>query len=457
MTLLAVPILIAACGAACLWIAANPSRLIYLVPLLLAFEYRLRLATFSFDLVECSFVIMLLVCVFRAWEGKEARTRDELPPQWLLILLLAVFAFPGIFLESDTAHAASVYRDLMVPFLFLLAFLQARLDESQVHSLIKLACILAFANACLGIVQYATGDYLWFAGPLESDWQAYKTGLAKLSIFGGFLGVQDTLPVGLYTGANNFACYLSLPLCLVTTLAFCRDLAKHHRVICALAAALMFLSLLFTIFRSGLLVFAASMMAVYLLLSPRRGALRILVVFSLAGLIAFLFLTQGLFDWDQFGSFAGRQDMISETFTLMKSHPELLLTGGFTDLYHVQSRETQEIHNLALYSIVQYGLPATILFFSFFLRFLLRAVRAVPALSGVARSVLAAVVASVAANVFLYGSTTMLIDSVQTSTWLLFWTGIAMYLIAYAPSAATSPSRSFLSQAAVAAGHGGLT
>lgn len=455
--LLAIPVLITLFGALLLWVALSPSRLIYFVPVLLAFEYRFRLATFSFDLVELCFVIMMLVCVLRAWQGKESRTRDELPPQWVVVLLLAVFAFPGIFLEADTAHAASVYRDLMVPFLFLLAFLQARLDESQIHSLIKLACILAFANACLGIVQYATGHYLWFAGPLESDWQAYKTGLAKLSIFGDFLGVQDTLPVGLYTGANNFACYLSLPLCLASTLAFTRDLAKGRRLICALAAALMFLSLLFTIFRSGLLVFAASMMVVYLLLSPRRGTLRIVAVLALAGFIAFLFLTQGLFDWDQFGSFAGRQDMISETFTLMKSHPELLLTGGFTDLYHVQSRETQEIHNLALYSIVQYGLPATILFFVFFLRFFIRSVRAVLALSGVTRSALAAITSSIAANVFLYGSTTMLIDSVQTSIWLLFWTGVAMYLIAYAPVSATNPSRYLTSPAVFVTEHAKFT
>lgn len=363
--LLAIPIVVMALGAALLWIAANPSRLIYFVPVLLAFEYRFRLTTFSFDLSELCFVLMLLVCIVHAWEGKQSRTVHELPPQWLLVLFLAVSAFPGVFLESDTAHAASVYRDLMVPFLFLLAFLQARLDEKQIYSLIKFACILSFANACLGIVQYITGNYLWFAGPLEADWQAYKTGLAKLSIFGGFLGVQDTLPVGLYTGANNFACYLSLPLCLAVTLAFSPDLAKRKRLICAFAAVLMFVSLLFTIFRSGLLVFAASMMAVHLLLSRRRGFWRVAAVASLACLIAFLFLTQGLFDWDQFGSFAGRQDMISETFTLIKSHPELLLTGGFSDLYHVQSRETQEIHNLALYSIVQYGLPATILFFSF--------------------------------------------------------------------------------------------
>ena len=128
-------------------------------------------------------------------------------------------------------------------------------------------------------------------------------------------------------------------------------------------------------FRSGLLVFAASMMTVYLFLSRRRGVLRVVTVSILACAIAILFLTQGLFDWDQFGSFEGRQEMISDAFTLMKAHPELLLTGGYTDLYHVQSRETQEIHNLALYSIVQFGLPATVVFFAFFIRLFRRAFR----------------------------------------------------------------------------------
>ena len=42
-----------------------------------------------------------------------------------------------------------------------------------------------------------------------------------------------------------------------------------------------------------------------------------------------------------------------------------------------------------------------------------------------------AIAASIGANVFLYGSTTMLIDSVQTTIWLLFWAGIVHYLIAY--------------------------
>jgi O-antigen ligase len=433
--LIAVPILILAAGAGMFWIAASPSRLIYLLPVCLSFEYRIRLSSFSFDLSEISLFIMVLVCLLRVWDGKQSGRSESLLSQRVIIALLAVSAFPSIFLESNTSHAASVYRDLVLPFLFLFAFLQAGIEREQIHALIKLACLLTLANALLGIVQYTTGNYLWLAGPDEPGWQAYKTGLAKLSIFGAFLGVQDTLPVGLFTGANNFACYLSLPLCLTTTIAFSKDLATRKRLVCLIASALMFVCLLFTIFRSGLLVFVASMMAVYLLLSRRRILLRALAIAALASVIAALFLTQGLFDWDQFGTFSARQEMFSEAFTLMKAHPELLLTGGYTDLYHVQSKETQEIHNLALYSIIQYGLPATALFFTFFVRFLLRALHAVKTLTGLRRSVLAAITASIAANVFLYGSSTMLIDSVQTSIWLLFWAGIGAYFIAHSTSA----------------------
>jgi hypothetical protein len=438
--LLAIPIFMIVLGAALFWIVASPSRLVCLLPVFLSFEYRFRLTSFSFDLSELSLVVVALVCLMRAWEGKRLGPLERVHPERLLILLLAVFAFPALFFESNTAHAASVYRDLMLPFLFLIVFLQAGFEKQQIHLLIKLACVFGLANAVLGIVQYMTGNYLWFAGPDEAEWQAYKTGLAKLSGFGDFLGVQDALPTGLYTGANTFACFLSLPLCLVTTLALFGGLPKPQRIACLIASAAMFVCLLFTMFRSGLLVFAASMMAVYFFLSRRRGILRVMIVSALAGLIATLFLTQGVFDWDQFGSFAGREEMISAAFALMKTHPELLLTGGYTDLYHLQSRESQEIHNLALYSIVQFGLPATFVFFTFFIRFFRRVIRSARAVTGLERNVLVAIVASIGANVFLYGSTTMLIDSVQTTIWLLFWAGIASYLVAYVPAAVRESS-----------------
>jgi O-antigen ligase len=429
--LLVIPILTISVGGVLLWMTASPSRLAYLLPVLLAFEYRMRASMLSFDLAELCLVVALGLWLVNSWGQTAAVAPQESTRYLTLIFLLAFCAFPSIFFEFDTAHAASVYRDLMLPFVFFLLFLRARLEKQQVHTLIKLGCVLAVFNACLGIVQYATGNYLWFAGPDEADWQAYKTGLARLSIFGTFLRVGDTLPVGLYTGANNFACFLSLPLCLVSTLAFSRELARRQRRICGVAALILFVSLVLTIFRSGLLVYAASMMLVYFILHPRNKAKRAIVLLLIASLIAILFLTQGLFDWDQFGSFQGRQDMIAASLEMIKSHPELLLTGGYADLYHMQSKETQEIHNLFLYCVVHYGLPATLLFFAFFIRFFRRSMVAARSARPLERNILVAIFVSVTANVFFYGATTMLVDSVQTSIWLLFWVGIGAYLIEF--------------------------
>lgn len=449
LTLLAIPAATLIVAAFLFWIALRLSRVIYLIPLLLSFESRVRFSSFSFDLCELSLFIAACVFLLRRCNDTRAPERSGVPSERWLILLLAFFALPAIFLESNTAHAASVYRDFLLPFLFFAVFAQAKLDKRQLLTLLKLAGAFALANACLGIVQYFTGRYLWFAGPDEAEWQAYKTGLAKLSIFGDWLGVQDTLPVGLYTGANMFACFLSVPLCLTTALAFSPGLAKSKRLACLAAAVVMFVCLLFTMFRSGLLVYTASLMAVYLYLGRRRTLLRLFTVTTLASVVAVLFLTQGLFDWDQFGSFEGRQDMISAAFALVRAHPDLLLTGGFTDLYHLQSKETQEIHNLALYSIVQFGLPATLLFFAFVIRWIRRVLQAARAASGLDRTLLVSIVASVAANVFLYGSSTMLIDSVQTSVWLMFWIAVAHGLAAHINAAVKSPTPAFVHHSAL--------
>ena len=426
--LLAIPVITLVFGMLLLRLANRPVRLIYVVPLLLAFEYRLQIGGMSFDIAECSVLVALLAWLAHAWEGRETASAKGISRDGWLIFLLALSAIPSIFFEYDFHHAASAYRDLLWPFFFFFVFVRIGLDSEQIGTLIKMTCLLALANAALGIAQFFTGNYVWLAGPDELEWQAYKTGLAKLSGLGGHLGIGDTLPVGLYTGANNFACYLSTPLCLVTTLAFSRQLTKRRQMANVIAAGILLACLLFTIFRSGLLIYAVSMMLLYLFLSSRKGVLRFFVVAALGIALALAFVSEGLFDWDQFGSIAGREKMISESWALIKAHPELLLTGGFTDLYHLQSKEPQEIHNLFLYSVVQFGLPATLLLYTFFIRLLWLALSIAKRASGPHRDVLAAVTVSLGCNIFLYGATTMLIDSVQTTIWLLFWTGIAAHL-----------------------------
>jgi hypothetical protein len=429
--LIAIPIVALSGVGFLLWIAASPSRLVYLLPVLLAFEYRVRPSIFSIDLAEMCVVVALGVWLIRRWEQAPSATLQETPRESILILALVVCAAPSILFETNTAHAASVYRDLLAPFLFFLLLMRCRLERQHVHALIKLACALALANAFLGVLQYATGKFMWFAGGEEAEWQEYKIGLARLSLLGESLAPGNSLPVGMYTGANNFACFLSLPLCLASTFAFTREIGRRKRLLCLAASGLLFVCLLLTIFRSGLVVFAASMTLVFLLLHPKKKLAGVAAVAGLVALLGFLFLTQGILDWDQFGSFQGREAMISSAVQLIKAHPEVLLAGGFSDLYHAQSREGQEIHNLALYSVVHYGLPATILLFAFFVRFFRRAVTAARAMHGSERNVLVATCASISATFFLYGTTTMVIDSVQTSIWLLFWVGMGGYLIEF--------------------------
>jgi hypothetical protein len=444
---LLIPAIILAAGMLLLGLAARPARLIYIVPPLLAFECRVRPSIFSVDLAELCVVAALGVWLIRCWERATPDLSPETSRESILIFALAICAAPSILFESNTAHAASVYRDLIVPFLFFFLLVRCRLEQRDVHALIKLACALALANACLGLLQYATGNFLWFAGAEEAEWQEYKIGLARLSILGDSLAPGNALPVGLYTGANNFACFLSLPLCLATTFSFTRGIGRRRRAICVAMSLVLFACLLLTIFRSGLVVFAASMTLVFLLLHPEKKMARVAAVAGLLALLGFLFLTQGILDWDQFGSFQGREEMVSAAVRLIKAHPEVVLTGGFSDLYHAQSRETQEIHNLALYSLVHYGLPATILLFAFFIRFFRRAMAAARSMQGPERNVLVATCASITASVILYGATTMVIDSVQTTIWLLFWVGMGGYLIEYQQRKSAGRLESFSSSA----------
>jgi|GEM_PF-2684219 len=451
LSLLAIPVIVGVLAFLLYCIASRPARIIFLIPFLLGFEYRVRLSAFSFDVSELLLLIVGLVCVFPPKIAGSTPTRRHSADYLWFVLPLAILAAPAVILESNTAHAASVYRDFVLPFVFFLALVRADIGARQVAALIKLTIAVMVANAGLGLIQYFSGNYLFLAAPIELEWQSYKTGLAKLSAFGDWIGVNDTLPVGLFTGANMFACFLSLPLCVTTVLAFSPSLRKSSRGICLVAAAVMLVCLTFTIFRSGLIVYAASLIVCYLYLG-KRSLLRLVTVSVLAGVLAALFFAPGVFDWDQFGSFQGREDMISAAVALVRSHPELLFFGGYTDLYHLQSRESQEIHNLALYSIVQFGLPATVLFFTFFARIAFRALRAARAADGLLRALLASIVISISANVFLYGLSTMLIDSVQTSLWFMFWAGIAHNLTArievrdQAPAVVAAPVRAALPQ-----------
>jgi hypothetical protein len=155
--LMAIPILAIASIGLLLWIAASPSRLLYLLPVLLAFEYRVRPGIFSLDLAELCVVVVLGVWLIGRWEQTASDPLQERSRETILILALAACAAPSILFESNMAHAASVYRDLLVPFLFFFLLMQCRLGRKQIHALIKLAYALALVNACLGILNMLLG------------------------------------------------------------------------------------------------------------------------------------------------------------------------------------------------------------------------------------------------------------------------------------------------------------
>jgi hypothetical protein len=52
-------------------------------------------------------------------------------------------------------------------------------------------------------------------------------------------------------------------------------------------------------------------------------------------------------------------------------------------------------------------------------------------MQGLERNILIATCASITATFILYGATTMVIDSIQTSIWLMFWVGVSEYLIGF--------------------------
>ena len=414
--------------AAVLCLMTGRDRLVYIIPLLLAFECRVRLGAVSFDLSELTVVFAMSVWLLDPGDEKRLDVANRVSTNGVLIALLGVFALPSVFLEDHFLHSVSTYRDLMVPFVFLFCFLKAGIDLPQLRKLVVAACCLILFNAILGIIQFKTGNYLWFANEDEMDWQVYKIGLVKISLLGEFLGIKDALPAGLYSGTNNFGLYLTIPLCICGTVVLSRNFARRERVFCLLASATLFVCLVLTIFRSGLLVYFTSILAIYLFVTPRFRQVRLIAVLLIAATFAVFFLSQGVFDFDSFGTFSARQGMLSDAWTLIKSHPEVLLAGGFTDLYHQQFRQEQEIHNLMLYAIVKYGLLATLCFYCIVGFALWRAVRAVKTSVGPERDILLSLTVSLSANVFLCGLSTMIIDSVQTTIWLLFWLGITIHL-----------------------------
>src|SRR5271169_4519521 len=120
--LMVLPAMVLVLGILLLLLANRPVRWIYTVPLLLAFEYRVQMGGFSMDLAELSVLVALFVWLARTWEGKQTISAKSISRDGVAVFLLAVCALPSIFFEYNFHHAASVYRDLLLPFFFFFVF-----------------------------------------------------------------------------------------------------------------------------------------------------------------------------------------------------------------------------------------------------------------------------------------------------------------------------------------------
>jgi O-antigen ligase len=349
----------------------------------------------------------------------------------MLVLLICLTSLPSILFEQDTLHALSVYRDLTIPLFFFVGFLLVGLDRKQVLRLVKLFVLLAAANALLGIGQYITGNYLWLVSPAGKYAMYHKITLrgVQSSTFGQFLGVKDTLATGLYAGSNNFAAYLVMPTVLASVFAVLPGLRNRERLFWQVSCLVLFLALLFTFSRGSLLTFMIAWALLMWFRKKRRvSARRLIVVGSLAVLLALLIIASGIISWDSLLTVTGRMTMLKSALALLRDHPEALITGGFTEDYLLYYYHFQVVHNLVLYMILQFGLLTLsiwLLLVMFALRYIAGVIRAE---DKELKHLSLALVSGLAAIVFLYEQTSNSIMSVQDPLLIFFWLGVGIYL-----------------------------
>jgi hypothetical protein len=407
-------------------LAQRPTLLLYLVPLMLSVEYRIELGFFSFTLAEVSAIMVWIVALLRIWNNRKSHLKKI---ELILLLFTIITAFPGVFLESDTRHALSVYRDFTVPLIFFAGFLSLGLSRQQTVRLVKLFVLVSVASAILGIIQYRTDNYLWFMRPEDERWQSFKTGFLRGSMIGQLLGVKSTLATGLFATTNNFAAYLVIPLILAFALATLPSSSLRERLWWKASFILLLVTLFFTFSRSSLFTFLAAW--VFLVWFRRKRRLSVLAltgVVAIGILLIGLVLLSGVVSWDQLGTFRGRGTMFQAGLELLTDHPEALIAGGFTEDYRAHYYGAQLVHNLPLYVILQFGLLTVVSWLLLVAVELRSALKVVHSEDQEIKSLGLALFGGLAFTVFLYAQTTSFVDSVQSSLWLFFWMGIGAHL-----------------------------
>ncbi len=418
----------------------QPVALLYVVPLLLSVEYRVELGFFSFTIAEVSVALVWIVALLRIRNGQKFHLKKT---DLTLLLLVTTASLPSVLFESDTRHALSVYRDFTIPLFFFTGFLMIDLSQRQIVKLLKFFVLMATVSAILGIMQYRTGNYIWTLRPEDVQWQNFKTSFLQSSMMGQLLGVKNTLAIGLFATTNNFASYLVIPTVLAFALASFPALRRREKVVWNASFIVLFVALLFTFSRGSLLTFlTAWLFLVWFRRKRRVSLLTVVVVASIGMLMIGLILWSGILSWDQLGTLKGRGVMFRAGIELIKDHPEVLLIGGFTEEYRAYYYQPQLIHNLPLYTILQFGLLATLswlLLVVIELRYILRSI--IHSKNQEVKFLGSALFGGIAATVFLYAQTTSFVDSVQSSLWLFFWIGMGIHLYRFSRGDALSYQR----------------
>ncbi|MSR05494.1 MAG: hypothetical protein EXR93_00270 [Gemmatimonadetes bacterium] len=395
------------------------------MPLLLSVEYRIELGPASFALCELAPVIAVGAALM---EGRGGRGLADDARLTLLILVIAVTAFISIFLATDQNHALSAYRDLMAPMLLFWVVTTIRLTRDQVLALVRVAIWVAFASAGLGMIQIWTGRFLWLLRPEDVWWQEYKTGFIRSFFLGRWLGVGTTLPSGLFATTNNFAVYLMIPTLAVMAMAWTPGQRGGWWSYKAVFGVLL-LCLVLTFSRSSLITVLMGWV-VWRSLRHRSSvpAGRLAAAGAIAGGMALLIVVSGVVSFDALGTLRGRGTMIGAALSLVKDHPAVLATGGLTDLYRSRYYSAQPVHNVLLYGVVQYGLPATLAWLGLVLLTLARGARTLASRDAVPRALSLGTAIGVGLTALVYAQTTSFIDNVQAGATLAFWMGVVWQL-----------------------------
>lgn len=411
----------------------KPLTALAIVPPLLAVGYRIELGFFSFAVGEIAAVVVVFVAALRVWAGQGIRKQVR----WDIALIgaIGIFALPSVLLESDIRHVLSVYRDLIIPCLFYLGFVLIGLRQESVIRLVKWYLIVAALTAALGILQARSGGYLLFE-PIDPSWVAYKLGFIKASGLDRWLGVRDMLAHGLCPHANRFASYLIIPACVAFALGLSPANRRGEKWMWRGVFVIILVGMVYTFARSSLLATMFGLFFVWFRMKRRIGRYAIVLTVTLFAVSLLAVFASGLIGWDQLGTLRGRGVMVLAAWELIKDHPFAIALGGSTEEYLRFYYQASLVHNILLYSTLEYGLLATAALIAFFVLALKRSLAVVNSVNGQSRYLAAGLFAGLVSEVLIYAQTAPHIDSVQSNLCLFFWIGVVTYLFLDAVRAA---------------------